>query len=100
MEVNVDEQVVHSHRQLLHTSLYAEVGQVANTANVENIWLSLPDTEPIITLQLSLAKPMQFRQGISSLLYKKELSTNIYQKTMLLQICKWWSMPIFLLYYK
>lgn len=43
VEVNIDEQVIHRHRQLLHSRLYTQIRQVANTPNVEDIGLSLPN---------------------------------------------------------
>lgn len=44
MEINVDEQVIHPNRQLLHASSNTQIGQMTYTANIEAVWLFLLDS--------------------------------------------------------
>ena len=44
VEVHIDEQVIDSDRQRLHSRLNAQVCQVADAADVEDVWLLLADT--------------------------------------------------------
>ena len=112
VEVNVDEQVKSSTAidgcftpAFMQRSARWQIQPMLNTFGCRSqTRVRTEFLDPIITLQLSLAKPMQFRQGISSLLYNKiienELSTNIYHKTMFVNDEGCQLFLFLLLYYK